>query len=449
MAISKKKQLENQLLRLLDLDPDITIDRSELTPSGEIIHVALPLPAVRTCINCGSNDCIIKGSGDHQNFQHFPINNRSIKLRIYKRRLLCKDCRASFYETPDWVIPRLRMTRQLYLSILKDLTEVVSLRMIMRKECISESTIRSVLDSVEILHPSTLPETLCMDEFKADTGYWIKRSKKWTKDSYNVNVTDWDRRVVIDVLQQKNLSFLLKHFKKHYSKYERERVRFFVCDMSGSFISFAKKCFPDARICIDNFHTIQRLEKVVDDVRIRTQNYYKNTGDTERYNLLKHLSYLLKTKISNHAAKWGRLTTHNRQKLDNAFSVSPELEESYLALQEFHEILDELYFSVQKESLSEWFEKYRRTDIPELKTSVNTLYTYRSYILNAWRYKRSNGPCEGLNNKIKDVKRTMFGAHSFENFRKRILLACGRLSLDSDNLVPHLSERSSCHDNEQ
>lgn len=55
-----------------------------------------------------------------------------------------------------------------------------------------------------------------------------------------------------------------------------------------------------------------------------------------------------------------------------------------------HEILDTPDFSVQKECLAEWFENYRHTDVPELKTAVKTLYSYRSYILNAWHYNRSS-----------------------------------------------------------
>lgn len=252
-------------------------------------------------------------------------------------------------------------------------------------------------------------------------------------------MTDWKRRVVIDVLQQKNLTFLSNYFKGQYDKFERDQVRFYVCDMSGSFISLAKKCFPNARICIDNFHLIQRLDKTVDAVRIRMQNYYNDKGDNESYQLLKHISYILKTKTSNQLIKWGEVTTEKRRKLENAFTVAPELKTVYFALQDFHEILDEPCFQIQKDLLTEWFEKYRHTDIKELKTPVKVFYSYRSYILNAWRYGRSNGPCEGLNNKIKDVKRTMFGAHSFENFRKRILLTCGGLSLASDNLIFHIS----------
>lgn len=133
MAISKKKQLENHMLRLLDLEPGITIDKSELTPSGEIIHISLPVPDERTCTCCGSSQCIIKGSGSYQNFLHFPINNRRINLRIFKRRLLCKGCGASFYENPDWCIPRLPVS---YPVILSDIFMTDMVRNLLKGVCL-------------------------------------------------------------------------------------------------------------------------------------------------------------------------------------------------------------------------------------------------------------------------------------------------------------------------
>ncbi|WP_204907553.1 transposase, partial [Mordavella massiliensis] len=54
------------------------------------------------------------------------------------------------------------------------------------------------------------------------------------------------------------------------------------------------------------------------------------------------------------------------------------------------------------------------------------------YIQNSWKYGKSNGLSEGLNNKIKVLKRVSFGLHSFESFRRRILLTCGKLKLSKD-----------------
>ena len=43
-------------------------------------------------------------------------------------------------------------------------------------------------------------------------------------------------------------------------------------------------------------------------------------------------------------------------------------------------------------------------------------------MLNAVKYKYSNRPLEGFNNKIKLLKRVSYGYSSFSNFRLRILI---------------------------
>ena len=42
----------------------------------------------------------------------------ALEYSFHKRRLLCKDCHSSFYETPYWIHPSLRMTQASYDSIL-------------------------------------------------------------------------------------------------------------------------------------------------------------------------------------------------------------------------------------------------------------------------------------------------------------------------------------------
>lgn len=436
-----KKELENQVLRLLNLPPDVEVVKSEIKADADVITLRIATTHDRVCSNCGASGCIIRGSGRWQELQHFPIDNRRVILRMFKRRLFCPSCGMSSYEAPDWIIPRLRMTRQLFDAIFRLFTQKLAFSQIMQLLLISESSVRSVMDSIEIKHPKRLPETLCIDEFKSDAGYYLRKRQRWCTDDYNVNLTDWKRRVVVDVLQQRNLVFLSKHFKRHYDKYRRMKVRFFVCDMSGSFISLAKECFPNALICIDNFHLVQRLERVVTNVRVQNQNLARYEGRSDDYTLLKNLHLALLTKACNQD-RWGPHKEERLERLSLAFDIAPDLKETYDALQHFHDILDSWPFSAQEQELKVWFNEYRFTDIPELKTAVSTFSAYRAYILNAWRYSRSNGPCEGLNKKIKDVKRSMFGAHSFENFRKRILLTCGGLSVDSPQVVLHLERRS-------
>lgn len=57
-----------------------------------------------------------------------------------------------------------------------------------------------------------------------------------------------------------------------------------------------------------------------------------------------------------------------------------------------------------------------------MKTSLNTFKQFKPYIINAVKYKYTNGVIEGINNKIKVIKRIAFGYRSFFNFRNRILI---------------------------
>ena len=63
------------------------------------------------------------------------------------------------------------------------------------------------------------------------------------------------------------------------------------------------------------------------------------------------------------------------------------------------------------------------TSLPRgMAKAIKTMKRYREYIVNSVKYKYSNGPLEGFNNKIKLVKRVSYGYNSFDNFRLRILI---------------------------
>jgi transposase len=63
--------------------------------------------------------------------------------------------------------------------------------------------------------------------------------------------------------------------------------------------------------------------------------------------------------------------------------------------------------------------------VPELRTLRQTLHRWRSAILNYWTSRQTNARVEGFNNKAKLVKRRAYGYISFENYRLRLLNACG------------------------
>lgn len=57
-----------------------------------------------------------------------------------------------------------------------------------------------------------------------------------------------------------------------------------------------------------------------------------------------------------------------------------------------------------------------------MKTSIQTMKKYIDYVENTLKYPYNNGVIEGINNKIKVIKRIAFGYKSFLHFKNRILI---------------------------
>ena len=67
----------------------------------------------------------------------------------------------------------------------------------------------------------------------------------------------------------------------------------------------------------------------------------------------------------------------------------------------------------------------------QMFTALKTLKKYMKYIENMFKSNITNGLIEGLNNKIKSIKRTAFGYSNFSNFKKRILIQAGIISISA------------------
>jgi transposase len=71
--------------------------------------------------------------------------------------------------------------------------------------------------------------------------------------------------------------------------------------------------------------------------------------------------------------------------------------------------------------LSAWLASLRASEIPELVTLVNSISKHRDGILAYYDIPISTGPVEGINNKIKTLKRMAYGFRDDHYFKLRLL----------------------------
>ena len=91
-------------------------------------------------------------------------------------------------------------------------------------------------------------------------------------------------------------------------------------------------------------------------------------------------------------------------------------------VEEGHTLSHQLKRSVlhmARERLIDVLENYRRSG-QNIDTAISTLNM--TAVLNSVEYDLSNGPVEGINRRIKSLKRSCFGFRNLDNFRKRIAL---------------------------
>lgn len=94
--------------------------------------------------------------------------------------------------------------------------------------------------------------------------------------------------------------------------------------------------------------------------------------------------------------------------------------------QELHDWYEtDTTFQKARVTLDKWIEKAKTLSFTPLDNFCKTLTNWKSEIVNFFTNRITSGFVEGMNSKIKLLKRIAFGIPNFKHFRLRILWACG------------------------
>ncbi|MFF4321204.1 transposase [Streptomyces sp. NPDC001568] len=113
------------------------------------------------------------------------------------------------------------------------------------------------------------------------------------------------------------------------------------------------------------------------------------------------------------------LPEKERLKLKSVLAGCPELDALAGHVRSFGQMLTQL----QGERLPEWIAAVRADDLPSLHTFINGLERDLAAVTAGLTLPWSSGIVEGHVNRIKMIKRQMYGRACFKLLRKRVLLA--------------------------
>ena len=107
-----------------------------------------------------------------------------------------------------------------------------------------------------------------------------------------------------------------------------------------------------------------------------------------------------------------------KEVLDKVIFLFPEASKVYSAVKDFKDIM----FSKKANKLDEWMSKTKKYKIPEMNSFINGIERDIEAVKNGITYDYNNGLAEGSVNKIKVIKRIMYGRCSFDLLKQKVLL---------------------------
>lgn len=191
-----------------------------------------------------------------------------------------------------------------------------------------------------------------------------------------------------------------------WSLEERKAVLEVSVDMWGGFTKVIQEVFPNARITYDRFHVMKTVNEELNKIRKQCKNMVQKLK-------LKHVKYLLMKNKKD-------LNDEQIDNLDAILNCSQRLKNAYLLKEEFRDIYETHQTPEEAEILLKaWMEKATKF----YNESIKTIKNHLQGICNYFHDRVTSGMMEGINNKIKLIKRQAYGFTNFDHLRMRLIAA--------------------------
>jgi len=374
------------------------LEKKGLTPEVRI-SLARDKP-IYCCSGCGQNYWTYYDSQPYQ-ARDLPYGKwKKAWLLFEKVRVNCSKCGVKV-EKLDWIDPWARLTKRFEEEVAWECREIQSLKAIAKRLHLGWDTVKDIdkkyLDKE--LNPPDLSQVKCLaiDEIALRKGH-----------NYATVISEAQRgRVLWVVLGRKEKS--LNRFYRLLGKKRCRQIEAVAMDMWPAYEASSRKYCPQSEIVYDQFHIIQNYGKVIDKVR------HSELAKTDRsqQGIFTGTKYLL---LSNRSKVRGK----RRAKLDELLQANQSLSTVYILKDDLKHLWDYRYEKPAREWFEGWYHRAQESGIAPLMKFADSLKEHLPGILAHCRYPLNTSFLEGMNNKIKVIKRIAFGFRDMDYFFLKI-----------------------------
>jgi transposase len=365
------------------------------------------------CHRCGQKATEFHGYDQALELRHLPLCGRPVMLRLRPKRYRCRYCEGTVTPTEraDWYDAKAGCTKAYAEFLLLELVNG-TLQEVAKKQGVSYDSVRGVLKryvkgEVDWSQIKALG-LLGVDEISLLKGHSDFVTLVSAHDEQG-------RPLVLAVLEGREKQTLVD-FLKTIPKGLQGTIKEVCPDLYEGFINAVEEVLPQAKIVADRFHVTKLYRAAVDALRKTELKALKGALTKEQYAGLKGVLWALRKRSEN-------LAPEEHALLDRLFEASPLLRKAYTLREKLTRIFDKKHSKKSgRRAIRRWMAAVRESGLDCFDTFLTTLENRMDLITNYFISRSSSGWVEGLNNKIKVLKRRSYGVKNLGNLFRRIWL---------------------------
>lgn len=393
--------------------PDVRVLAIEINDRGDCtITVESTLEGTK-CRKCGREIREFHGLDDAITLRHLPILGRRVYLRLRPQRYRCPDCEGGPTTTQElsWYTANSPHTkayeRYLLLQLVHATMEDVSI-----KEEIGYKALEGVVDrwinrEVDWAEVHGV-KILGLDEIA------LKKGHRDFVVIVTARSAEGEVRVLAVLPNRKKQT--VRKFLEALPKRVKRTIRTVCTDMYEGFITAVKEVLGKAQVVVDRYHVAKLYRQGADQLRKKELRRLKKELSKEQYEDIKGAMWPVRKNQAD-------LEADEQDLLKRLFTYSPELKRAYIYREPLTAIFEEdLSKEEATKKLKNWRKRVRASGLRCYKSFLKTLNKWMEEITNYFLHRNNSGFVEGLNNKIKVLKRRCYGIFNLSHLFQRILL---------------------------
>ena len=365
-----------------------------------IIRMAPDLRYRPLCHHCQSPAATVHSNGHNRFIRDLNMAKAQVWLQVEYRKVWCNDCDGVRVEHLSFVNASKRVTDRMA-QYIYDLCKVLTVHDVAEHLDLDPKTIKAIDKSFlqESFSRTDCHDlrVLAVDEIALRKGH-----------NYMTVVMDHFSGRVVWMGEGRNKETLDRFFSKMTDK-QKQGVEAVAMDMWEAFINCVKHHCPNVNIVFDFFHVVQAFGRVIDKVR---RDEYIKANEQDR-KVLKGSRYLLLKNEEN-------LSEKQQYHLQDVLELNSTLNALYVLKDHLKLVY---YYSDRqkvKKILDNWCEMAGQIEHPSVTAFIKRLRFFEYGILNHADYPIGTSRLEGVNNKIKVIKRKAYGFHDSEYFALKV-----------------------------